>query len=122
MLRLVAQYADYWNAYSINQVENIAPAREAVDAACAAAGRDPTTLLRSIELLIDFPGSEQAPSWVRQFRSLVAPPATGTPQELANLLRTFGDEGVNHVQLWLEPATMAGIEAFAPVLELLDQR
>jgi alkanesulfonate monooxygenase SsuD/methylene tetrahydromethanopterin reductase-like flavin-dependent oxidoreductase (luciferase family) len=121
MLRLVAQYGDYWNAYSINQVENISPAKEAVDAACAAAARDPTTLKRSIEMLIDLPGSEGAPSWVRHFRSLVAPPATGTPQELANLLRTFAREGISHVQLWLEPATMAGIDAFAPVLELLDR-
>ena len=29
--------------------------------------------------------------------------------------------GISHVQLWLEPNTMAGIDAFLPVLERLDR-
>ena len=30
-------------------------------------------------------------------------------------------EGISHIQLWLEPNTLESLEAFAPVLELLDR-
>jgi hypothetical protein len=36
-------------------------------------------------------------------------------------LRAYAREGVAHVQLWLEPNTLESVEAFAPVLELLDR-
>jgi alkanesulfonate monooxygenase SsuD/methylene tetrahydromethanopterin reductase-like flavin-dependent oxidoreductase (luciferase family) len=53
-LRLTAQYADYWNIFAVNQVTNLAPAREAMDAACVKSGRDPATL-RTVTVLIDLP-------------------------------------------------------------------
>lgn len=46
---------------------------------------------------------------------------TGSPEELAEALRGIAADGVTHVQIWLEPSTLAGIEAFAPTLELLDR-
>ncbi len=49
------------------------------------------------------------------------PPATGSPEELAELLRGYAREGITHVQVWLDPSTVAGVEAFAPVLDLLDR-
>ena len=62
MLRLTAQYADYWNGWSINQVdERLASARQAVDTACVNASRDPATLQRTVTVLIDLPGSEKEP-------------------------------------------------------------
>jgi hypothetical protein len=39
---------------------------------------------------------------------------------LAESLRAFAGEGVAHVQVVLHPLTLTGIEAFAPVLDLLD--
>lgn len=121
-LRLTAQYADYWNIFSVNKAENFASMREAVDAACIKAGRDPAALQRTVSVLIDLPGSERNPisKGVRGYRSSRTP-ATGTSEELAGLLRAFAHEGVGHVQLWLEPNSMAGIDAFMPVLELLDR-
>jgi probable F420-dependent oxidoreductase len=121
-LRLTAQYADYWNIFSVNQVTNLAPAREAMDAACVKAGRDPATLQRTVTVLIDLPGSESDPaagglSGYRASRT----PATGTPEELAELLRAFARAGVDHVQIFLEPNTVVGIDALMPVLELLDR-
>jgi alkanesulfonate monooxygenase SsuD/methylene tetrahydromethanopterin reductase-like flavin-dependent oxidoreductase (luciferase family) len=130
MFRLLAQYADFWNGYGVTEVEHIAPLREAVDAACIKAGRDPATLERTIMLLVDLPGSESGSETIRRFRSgtwaadaypWLQPPATGTPDELAELLRAFAREGVSHIQLWLEPNTRAGVDAFAPILERLDQ-
>ncbi len=40
---------------------------------------------------------------------------------MAALLTSFAGEGISHVQVWLEPNAMAGIDAFAPVLDLLGR-
>jgi alkanesulfonate monooxygenase SsuD/methylene tetrahydromethanopterin reductase-like flavin-dependent oxidoreductase (luciferase family) len=123
MLRLTALYADYWNTWGVNHVDRLVPVREAVDAACLKVGRDPATLARTVSVVIDLPGSEGGPTagWVRRFRSFFAPPVTGSSENLAALLRALAREGIGHVQVWLEPSTVAGIEAFAPVLERLDR-
>jgi hypothetical protein len=73
-------------------------------------------------VLIDLLGSESDPaaggfSGYRASRT----PATGTPEELAELLRAFARAGVDHVQIFLEPNTVVGIDALMPVLELLDR-
>jgi hypothetical protein len=62
----------------------------------------------------------QVPAWVRAYRSSRALTA-GTPEELAERLRAFAHAGISHVQLWLEPNTMANIDAFLPVPERLDR-
>jgi alkanesulfonate monooxygenase SsuD/methylene tetrahydromethanopterin reductase-like flavin-dependent oxidoreductase (luciferase family) len=130
MFRLLAQYADLWNGYGVNNVEHIAPLREAVDSACIKAGRNPATLERTIMLLVDLPGFETGSELIRRFRSgtlatdahpWLGPPVSGAPDELAELLRAFAREGVSHIQLWLEPSTRAGVDAFAPTLERLDR-
>ena len=121
MLRLCAQYADYWNIVWVNQVADLVPALQAVDAACAKARRDPATLRRSVALAVVLPAAEQRTSenWARYlFRR---PPATGTPEQLADHLRAYAQKGIDHVQLWIEPFTTTGIEAFLPVLEILDR-
>jgi len=123
MLRLTAEYADYWNWWSINQLESLAPARTAVDSACTETGRDPTTLGRTVTMLINLPGAarEPSPEWVQRYRSLFAAPVTGSSQDLAAVLTRFAGEGISHVQVWLEPNTLDGIDAFAPVLDLLGR-
>ena len=52
---------------------------------------------------------------------MTGPPLTGSPAEIAAGLRAHAGAGLAHVQVWLEPNTPAGIEAFAPVLEELDR-
>jgi hypothetical protein len=49
------------------------------------------------------------------------PPLVGTVDERAAALRAYADVGVTHLQVWLEPNTLAGIEAFGRVLEALDR-
>jgi alkanesulfonate monooxygenase SsuD/methylene tetrahydromethanopterin reductase-like flavin-dependent oxidoreductase (luciferase family) len=122
MRRLAAQYADYWNDLGVDRAENLAPAREAVDAACSKVGREPATLQRTSVMLIDLPGAYKGPfaDQLRQYRSRLAS-NFNTPEELAELLRAFAREGVSHVHLWLEPNTLAAIDAVVPVLKLLDQ-
>jgi hypothetical protein len=85
------------------------------------AGRDPATLQRTVTLLVDLPGSESAKAGGLANYRASRTPATGRPEELAELLRDIARSGVSHVQIFLEPSTMAGIDAFAPTLALLDR-
>ena len=48
-------------------------------------------------------------------------PLAGPPESLAEELRAYAREGIGHVQLVLDPITLASLEEFAPVLELLDR-
>jgi alkanesulfonate monooxygenase SsuD/methylene tetrahydromethanopterin reductase-like flavin-dependent oxidoreductase (luciferase family) len=118
MLRLAAQFADVWGRdfdrvnpdvvpYS---AEDLSAWRPRVDAACAAVGRDPSTLERTAAVLVDLSTASGREGWNA---------LTGSPEALAEGLRGYARAGFSHVQLWLEPATIAGIEAFAPVLDLL---
>jgi probable F420-dependent oxidoreductase len=114
MLRLVAQYADSWNTFfsnTGNSPEGIPPLRTKVDAACDAAGRDPSTLERTVTVLVgfDLPGKVGHPQ--------VKTPLSGSPDEIAEGLRAYAREGVSHLQIYLDPMTPAAIEAFAPVIE-----
>lgn len=121
-LRLTAQYADCWNVFPCSRPEQIVPMMQAVDAACTKVGRDPTTLQRTSTVLFDVPVTPNGASlaaW-RKFRA-AREPQTGTPQEMADTLRAFASAGVDHAQIWLDPYSHAGIDGFAPVLELLDR-
>lgn len=119
MLALTARYADLWNIFfseTGNRVERIPEFQATVDAACSAAGRDPATLGRTAAVLLQ--AIPEAPS-LNTVELGDAPALTGAPEELAAALRAYADAGITHAQLVLEPCTPAGIEAFAPVLELL---
>jgi probable F420-dependent oxidoreductase len=123
MLRLTAQYADLWNvwlAFGQNRPEELPPWRTAVDAACRAVGRDPATLERTAAVMVDPVGRPEGP--VILARADLAPePIAGPPAALAEALRAFVRAGLTHIQVHLHPNSLAGIEAFAPVLEALDR-
>ena len=120
-LRLTAQYADCWHVFC-SQAQRIVPMMKAVDEACTKTGRDSSTLQRTSTVMFDVPVTPNGyshPAW-RKFKE-AAGSQTGSPQEIADILRAFAHAGVSHVQVWLDPYSLAGIDAFAPVLELLDQ-
>lgn len=123
MLRLTARHADLWNVWTCNTPERVAEFRARVDAACTDVGRDPATLARTVTAMVDLPGFVDAPRapWVSRFRARDEPPLSGSPQEVAAALHALAAAGISHVQLCLEPNTLAGIEAAAEVLEALDQ-
>ncbi len=120
-LRLAAQYADWWHVFC-SQPQRIVPMMKAVDEACTKTGRDLSTLQRTSTVMIDVPATPKGNTHVawRKFKE-AAGSQTGSPQEIADVLRAFAHAGVSHVQVWLDPYSVAGIEAFAPVLELLDR-
>lgn len=112
MLDLTARYADLWNGW-------VVPGRNAellgrLDAACEAAGRDPASLGRIGMVMVDHTGAEPDPDARR-------PPVQGTPEEMAAAFRSLAADGVSHLVVANSPDSMAGLEALAPVLEVLDR-
>jgi len=113
MIQLAARHADILNRdFGDTAHAELESWQARTDSACASVGRDPATLERKVAISIDLPN---APSSIRQ------PNLTGSPEELAESLRAIAADGFTHIQVWLEPGTIAGIEAFAPTLELLDR-
>jgi alkanesulfonate monooxygenase SsuD/methylene tetrahydromethanopterin reductase-like flavin-dependent oxidoreductase (luciferase family) len=120
MLRLAARYADIWNrdfdavnpGFEPYSPADLAASQAKVDAACAEIGRDPATLGRTIGVWVDLP---TAPD--RGWGAL-----TGSSEEIAAGLRRYAAAGFQSAQVWLHPNTEAGVEAFAPVLEILGRR
>ena len=121
MLSITLPHVQAWNAWFTwfgNSVEGYRPMRDAVDAACRAAGRDPAEVERTLALFVAFPG---APG--RALGDLERPDVTPIPSDagaIAATLRAFAAEGVGHVQLVLDPITVETIAALAPALGLLD--
>ncbi|MGI8475458.1 MAG: LLM class flavin-dependent oxidoreductase [Thermomicrobiales bacterium] len=116
MMRLTARFADRWNVWFSpigNDVRQLAPLLAALDAACAEVGRDPAEIERAAAVKIAV--GPHAPS------AMSVAPLTGSPAELAAALDAYARAGLAEVQVWLEPNTVAGIEAFAPTLELLGK-
>ena len=111
MLRLTAELADRWNGGMASVAETI-DAIANLDAACRDVGRDPATIERSVEVLVR-PGVALAdePPEDRELR--------GTALELAAGLRSYAALGVAELQVQVRPNTVAGIEAFRPVIEAI---
>ena len=99
-MRLAAELGDEWNS-GMRSPEELAPMLGALDAACRAVGRDPQTLPRSAETLVR--------------------PNETPPDEIAAALRRYADLGVAHLQVQLRPNSLAGVEAFAPVIDALTE-
>jgi probable F420-dependent oxidoreductase len=120
MLRLTARYADAWNADRQNDVARVQALNARVDQACQDEGRDPASLSRVIGIQVDLLNESRQPVQPRQW--VMAPwPLTGTPRELAAQIRRYAQARVEHMMVWIDPVSLAGIEAFAPVLEVLDR-
>jgi len=122
MLSITLPHVQAWNAWSAwfgNSPEGYLALRDQVDAACLAVGRDPTTLERTVAVLVALPGAlgERLGSPGRQS----APAISGEPPVLAAALRAFAATGIRHVQLVLHPITADSIRALAPTLALLDK-
>ncbi len=113
MLGLTAKYADQWNIFHTSP-ETLAERRALVDAACQAAGRDPATLTRTASVRVNVLGRTSR-------QGAATPPLEGTNEQIAEGILALVREGASHIQIIPDPSTLAGIEALAPVLELLDR-
>jgi alkanesulfonate monooxygenase SsuD/methylene tetrahydromethanopterin reductase-like flavin-dependent oxidoreductase (luciferase family) len=119
MLRIAARYGDSWNIPWRHDVQEVITEVARGEEVCREVGRDPATLARSVCLHVDVPGLEsQLPEILRESRSEAI---KGDVGEVAEALRGYARAGVSHLQVWLDPANPAAVEAFAPVLQELDR-
>jgi alkanesulfonate monooxygenase SsuD/methylene tetrahydromethanopterin reductase-like flavin-dependent oxidoreductase (luciferase family) len=109
MLGLVARYADIWNGWIwATKAEDLRAAREAVDAACVAEGRDPASLARSTVVVVALEGP------MTGMRGVI----TGSDEQIAATLSSFRGEGIDEVQVRLFPNDPATIDHFGRVVSL----
>jgi alkanesulfonate monooxygenase SsuD/methylene tetrahydromethanopterin reductase-like flavin-dependent oxidoreductase (luciferase family) len=117
MLRLTARYADGWNTAWLGPADTLLERRFALEAACAAEGRDPATLAVTVGVNVDYsvPGrSAQTPASKQQALS-------GSPEEIASGLRGYAEAGVAHVICALAPANAASLARLAEALAVYRQ-
>jgi alkanesulfonate monooxygenase SsuD/methylene tetrahydromethanopterin reductase-like flavin-dependent oxidoreductase (luciferase family) len=109
--RAAARFGDIYSCYIEDEatVEEGAPRLAGLDAICAEMGRDPTTIGRSVGMYAD----PTAPPGMK--RNVLS----GSTDEITDHVRSFRDAGFTRVELMLNPGTMEGLEALAPVLELI---
>ena len=85
-LRVVAQYADIWN-YVGGPIDNFLHKCEVLAEHCAAVGRDPSTIERSVQLFTD----------------------VQNPENTRDLARSFIEAGATHLILGLRPPYPEGV-------------
>lgn len=122
MLEITAPHVDSWNAWFDaygNRPAGIGALRDQVDAAARSAGRDPAAVERTVAVLVRLAGGRGRVQG--DTAQDAVPPVEGAPEEIATTLRAFAAEGIAHVQLVVDPITLASLDALAPVLEDLDR-
>jgi alkanesulfonate monooxygenase SsuD/methylene tetrahydromethanopterin reductase-like flavin-dependent oxidoreductase (luciferase family) len=122
MLRIALPHVASWNAWYAdtgNRRDGIPALRRLVDSTCRDVGRDPAEVDRTVAVLVRLSrGSGRISGGYT--RTDVAP-LEGPSEVLAEALHGFAQEGIDHVQLVLDPIDRASIDEFAPVLALLDR-
>lgn len=120
MLRITMPHVDLWNGWFQwfgNTVEGLAVLMAKVDAACDSVGRDPAEVGRTVALLVSPLAPEGRP--VHGEQGAGVPPVTGSAEQIADTLASFGEAGVEHLQLVLDPITLPAIERCGEVLAAL---
>lgn len=123
MMALAARYAEIWDADaspSASYPTQLRPAVAAFDAACRDVGRDPASITRTTWFHVDMPGHSEPGDHPLAAARTSWGPAKGSPAELADLFRAYAAEGFSRAQVWLDPCTVEGVEAFSEVLDILD--
>ena len=122
MLAVTVPHVDAWNAWYDwfgNRPEGVAALRDRVDAACRDAGREPAAIARTVAVQVRLPGG--LGRLAGEAGRPPIPPVAGSPEEIAAVLRGFAGQGISHVQLVVDPITLASLDQLAPVLEALDR-
>lgn len=120
MMGIMARYADLWNADRRNNVDEVLDLQARVDAACIETGRDPLTLGRVVGIQVDVLDEQREATNPRQFVKKHWP-IGGSVEQIAEKIRDYTRARVDHLVIWVDPVSVEGVEAFSPVLELLDR-
>lgn len=120
MLRIALPDADMWNSWFLqfdNRPEGVEPLRDVVDAACREVGRDPDEIERTVAVYVQL-GRGRGRATGDSDRTGPGP-IRGSHEELADRLRAFGEVGISHLQVVLDPIDTAGVEELAIIKELM---
>lgn len=120
MLRATMAHVDMWNSWFDgfgNRVEGLAELSGLVDEACAAVGRDPAEVERTVALYVQLQGGGgRRPGDAERG---TAPPISGSRSAVADHLRAFEDAGISHLQIVLDPIDVASVEELAEIAALI---
>lgn len=117
MLSITAPHMDAWNAWHAwfgNEPTRLDPYLGQVDAAIAAAGRRPSEVDKTVAVLVQFGGGSGriAGNPARG----VSTPLTGSHEEIVSKLGEYRDLGIKHLQVVLDPISLASITEMAEIL------
>jgi alkanesulfonate monooxygenase SsuD/methylene tetrahydromethanopterin reductase-like flavin-dependent oxidoreductase (luciferase family) len=120
MLRIAAPHVDLWNSWFTgfdNKPEGLAPLLETIDEACRLIGRDPERIERTAAVLVQL---ERGTGRVagRTDRPEVTP-ISGSRSAIAESLARFGEAGIAHIQVVLDPIDARAVTELGEVLALL---
>jgi alkanesulfonate monooxygenase SsuD/methylene tetrahydromethanopterin reductase-like flavin-dependent oxidoreductase (luciferase family) len=107
MLRILARYADAWDTGWGGDTEALKGKVAKLEAACAAEGRDPETVARSVSVSFaadGFPGD----------------PATVAPESIEERIQLLNDLaalGFGHIRIGVQPFSIEAIAALEPVVQ-----
>ena len=110
MMRLIAKYADVWNAWALSQTPDQLPALyDAVDSGCHTHGRDPNTLARALGVPVVLGDSPL--DWPGVVR--------GSDQEIAERLSLIAGDRVDEIHVILFPTNAATVSRLGDIIDLM---
>jgi alkanesulfonate monooxygenase SsuD/methylene tetrahydromethanopterin reductase-like flavin-dependent oxidoreductase (luciferase family) len=115
MLRLTAKYADIWNTGYLGLPETLEKPRQELLEACQETGRDPATLDVTAMIALTYPDLTTKPP---DFEN---PPLSGSPQEIALVMRRYAEAGVKHIMFHLVPYNQETISRLEAALAVYRQ-
>jgi probable F420-dependent oxidoreductase len=109
MLRLTARYADAWNTNGFGAPdEELGRELAALDAALAAEGRDPASMVRTVGMTVRHPDAKVGADDEEAFR--------GSVDELARAFDAYADLGVEHLILEVGPNPQPALDRIAEAM------
>jgi len=119
MMLLAAKFADMWNGWipSGPSVKAFKPMVEKLEKACLEVGRDPKTLLRTLDIQVDSMGLYEKlnPGGIMK-------PILGTKEEIANAILSFNEIGVHEVRCYVvsQDSAKGKLEALESMAEIIN--
>lgn len=120
MLRVAAPHVDLWNSWYThfdNRPEGLVPLIEELNRATIDGGRNPGEIGRTAAILVQLQGGSGRIAGSSE-RPDVAPVA-GPPAAIAESLARFGEKGISHVQIVLDPIDVRAVAELAEAVALL---
>jgi len=111
MLQLTARYADAWNTAWHTDAAVIKERIDEFAQVCASVGRDPASVEMTVGTEVRLQPRKEDGSTDRAI--------SGTPEEIAERLRTFASVGTQHLFIALDVVTPGSIERLGGIVEMM---